>query len=260
MVEVLITDKVTIIAFWLAFVRWVTTLYQLPIFDSSGIPEILKILFSLIMTYAFFPYVSDTIKRDMLFVGIDNFWLLTAGYTIIGLMIGYLIQLVMNVYIMAGALITQNIGISASRYFDPTFQSIGPFEKFIQETMIVLIISSGALVPMLKGVFLSFHKISFYNFVHIISDFQLQWFLDLISSLFVTGLVLASPIIIIQFLITVVMGIVSRLIPQMNILMISFILNICFGFIIFTVISNDFFQESFEIYMDYFEKWFLIIS
>jgi flagellar biosynthetic protein FliR len=83
MVEVKITDQITIIAFWLGFIRWSATLFQLPLFDSIGVPEILKVIFSLVMAYAFFPYTEKYILQDMIYIGIDHFWVLTILYTLI---------------------------------------------------------------------------------------------------------------------------------------------------------------------------------
>lgn len=260
MISVNIVDKYSLIAFWLSFIRWITTLYQLPLFDNTGIPEVLKVLFSLVICYAFFPYVKPYVIQDMSYWGENNFWVLTFAYTIIGISLGFLIKLFMSAFIIAGSLITQNIGLSAARYFDPNYQSVGPFEKFIQETMIILIVSSGALIPMFKGVFLSFQKINLHTIFATGMAFEMQWFMELLKSIFMTGLVLASPIVIMQILLSLVMGIVARTIPQMNILMISFIINICFGFILFMIISDEFFHVSFGIYMDFLGKWFQLFT
>ncbi|MBF0314030.1 MAG: flagellar biosynthetic protein FliR [Oligoflexia bacterium] len=260
MINVEITDLTLLIAFWLSFTRWVTTLYQLPFFDNVIIPDIVKILFSVVITYAFFPFVKETIYRDMAFVGQEHFWVLTIAYTLMGLMIGFLIKSIMNAYIMAGTLITQNIGLSASRYFDPTFQAIGPFEKLIQETMIVLIVTSGAIAPMFKGTFLAFEKFNLVTMYAFIADFEMQWFLDFIKSLFLAGLVLAAPVMVMNLLLTVVMGVITKAIPQMNILVISFIINIGVGFLVFALISEDFFRVAFDLYQGYLIDWYNIIS
>ncbi|MBF0362555.1 MAG: flagellar biosynthetic protein FliR [Oligoflexia bacterium] len=259
MIEILITDQVRLIAFWLCFIRWSTAIIQLPLFDSTDVPEILKILSSFIITYAFFPNLESTIINDINYVGQDNFWCLSIIYAIFGLAVGYMLKLIMNTFLMAGSLISQNIGLSTARYFDPTtLSTIGPIEKLIQETMILLIILSGAIFPMFKGIFLSIININVVSFANMSLDPNV--ILEFFKSLFFSGLMLSSPLVVIQVLINIIMGITSRAIPQMNILLVSFIVNIGLGFVIFALISDEFFTISLDVYKDMLGIWFKVVS
>ncbi len=54
---------------------------------------------------------------------------------------------------------TQQIGFASVSYFDPTAdQKTGPFEKMIQWTVLIMILTTGALIPMFKGVLNSFFQ------------------------------------------------------------------------------------------------------
>ena len=53
-------------------------------------------------------------------------------------------------------------------------------------------------------------------------------------------------------ILNMVMGIVARTIPQMNILMVSFVVNIGIGLLVFFAISGEFFTVAYKMYVDFF--------
>lgn len=255
MINLTIENYNEIVIFWLVYIRWVTILFQLPIFDNMTVPMILKALFPLILSFAFYPTLSLEVAKDLAYVGIENFWILTIFYTLVGLTIGYLAKAIMSLFVSAGSIITQQVGFAAVRYFDPsTSTQIGPFEKIIQWTMIVIIISSGALLPMFKGIYQSFSTIHIYN-IHNLGASP-AFFLEMFKGIFVSSILLASPIIFTNLLITATLGIISRSVPQMNIIMVSFVVNIGLGLLVFAASSEEFFQVAFKLYTDKLGQWF----
>ena len=136
MINVTVVDYTVLIAFWLTFVRWSTILVQLPLFDNTSVPNVVKVLMSVVVSYAFFPVVKSTMVQEVLAVGLDNFWFLTIFHTITGLLIGFLVKSIMNLFVASGSIMTQQIGFASISYFDPTQkQQVGPFEKIIQWTI-----------------------------------------------------------------------------------------------------------------------------
>ncbi len=259
MMNIQVFDQHAILLFWLCFTRWVTIIFQLPLFDQSAVPSSVKILASLVITYAFFPYNSISVMKDLTHFGADNFIWLTFGYVIIGLAIGYLIKSLMNMFIAGGTIITQQVGFGAMRYFDPTAgQRIGPFEKLIQLVILIMIISSGALMPMFKGVFLSFETIRMMDMGALANS--PVFFLKLFKSIFASAILLASPLLFTNFMLYAIMGIVARTVPQMNVLMVSFVVNIGVGLLVFLSISNEFFHVAYEMYVDKLGDWFQFVT
>lgn len=258
MISVGINDYPAFIAFWLVFTRWAAILFQLPIFDNTGVPFLVKSLTTMIISYAFFPMVEAAMVKQVLEVGVENFWYLTAFNTIVGLFIGYLVKTIMSLFVAAGTIMTQQIGFASVTYFDPTAQAqIGPFEKIIQWTILILILSTGALLPMFKGVLNSFFSISITslgNFANI-HVFYHSFFKGVFSAAFL----LATPILFTNLILNMVMGIVARTIPQMNILMVSFVVNIGIGLTVFYAISEEFFQVAYKMYVDRLGDWFQFV-
>jgi len=259
MMSVAITDHAAFVAFWLGFSRWVTILMQLPLLDNIAIPNIVKILSSFVIAWAFHPLVSPAIVAEVNAVGVQHLWLLTAVHVACGLMIGFFVKSFMALFASAGTILTQQIGFASVSYFDPTQQQqSGPFEKIIQWVMIVLILTSGALIPMFKGVTESFYTLNSLNLDRMGQSYA--FFGEVFKSIFSSAIMLAAPLLFANILMNLVFGIVSRAIPQMNVLMVSFVVNIGIGLLLFIAISDEFFQVSFNIYVERLGQWFQFLS
>ncbi|NOT80239.1 MAG: flagellar biosynthetic protein FliR [Bacteriovoracaceae bacterium] len=259
MLSIQITDMTMITAFWLAFTRWTAIIFQLPLFESVAIPVVVKVLTTLMITFAFFPMIQDQIILDINYVGAESFWYLTIFNTLVGLVIGFLVKSIMSVFISTGAIITQQIGLNALSFFDPQAGSpVGPFEKLIEWTVLMMIVTSGALLPMFKGVISSFSTIHVYNLGKLAHS--IDFFMIMFKSLFISAIMLATPMIFINLIINAVMGIISRAVPQMNIIAVSFAVNIGLGLLVFVVGSDEFFATCFRIYTDRLGDWFQLVS
>lgn len=250
-----IADQVAFLAFWLSFARWSAVLIQLPLFDNVAVPNLIKVLTSFVVSFAFFPQLRGTLVAEINMVGVDNIWLLVTFHTTTGLIIGFLVKSIMGLFVASGSILTQQIGFASVSYFDPTQgQQIGPFERMIEWTLLILILTSGALVPMFKGVFQSFYSVNFLN-----ADKMLktpEYFVLFFKSAFSASILLSGPLIFANLLMNLVMGIVARTVPQMNVLMVSFVVNIGLGLLLFLGIAEEFFQVSFDLYVEKLGNWY----
>jgi flagellar biosynthetic protein FliR len=257
--NVTISDQTVFLAFWLCFSRWSAVLIQLPLFDNVVVPNIIKVLASFLLTYAFFPNLSATLVSEINLVGVENIWILTMFHVSTGLIIGFLVKSIMSLFVASGSILTQQVGFNSVSYFDPTQgQQVGPFERLIEWTLLILVITSGALVPMFKGVFQSFFSVNFLN-----ADKMLrspEYFVLFFKSAFSASILLAGPLIFANLLMNLVMGIISRTIPQMNVLMVSFVVNIGLGLLLFLGIADEFFQVSFDLYLEKLGDWYQFLS
>lgn len=259
MLNIQITDMTTIVAFWLAFSRWLAVMFQLPLFDNVAIPVMVKVLATLMITFAFFPMIESQIMMDIKYVGVDSFWYLTIFNTLIGLAIGFFVKSIMSIFVSAGAIITQQVGFNALSYFDPSHGSqVGPFEKLIEWTVLMMVLTSGALIPMFKGVVASFSSIHIYNLGNMAHS--PEFFITMFKAFFISALMLSTPMIFINMVINAVMGIVSRAVPQMNVIAVSFAVNIGLGLLVFLAGSDEFFQTCFRIYTEKLGMWFQFMS
>lgn len=257
--NVTIFDQQVFLAFWLGFSRWIAVLFQLPLFDNVSVPMLVKILTSFLIAWAFFPGTEGMLLAEIKLVGVDNIWLLMMFHTTVGLIIGFLVKCIMSLFIATGSILTQQIGYSSVNYFDPTQgQQVGPFERLVEWVLIILILSSGALTPMFQGVYNSFFTVNFLN-----ADKMLktpEYFVLFFKSAFSSSILLAGPLIFANLLMNLVFGIVARTVPQLNVLMVTFVVNIGLGLLLFLGIAEEFFQVSFDLYVEKLGDWFQFLS
>lgn len=257
--NVTLADQIGFMAFWLSFSRWFGVLFQLPLFDNVSVPGIVKILSTFLISFAFFPSVEATLVAEIKLVGLEHVWILVAFHTTTGLIIGFLVKSLMTLYVGAGSILTQQIGFASISYFDPSQgQTVGPFERMIEWAMIIIVLTSGALVPMVQGVFNSFFSINFLNAEKLLKT--PEYFVLFFKGAFSAAVLLAGPLIFANLLMNLVFGIVARTIPQMNVLMVSFVVNIGMGLILFLGITEEFFHVSFDFYVKSLGEWFQFIS
>jgi len=257
--NIAITDLNALTAFWLIFSRWLAVFIQLPIVEGRNAPQLVVILTSVIISYALYPFLSAHMIQEIIYIGPNHFWLLTIFHVIVGLLIGLTVKSIMDIFVSSGLIISQQVGFGAMRYFDPTIaQTIGPFERLLIQTILLMVVFSGALLPMFRGIFLSFTSISLLNISQITNVHM--FFFSFFKGIFTTAIMLASPLLLTNLVISFIMGIMSRTVPQMNVLMVSFIINIVIGILVFILTSNEFFQVSFKIYTDFLGKWFQFIK
>ena len=259
MINLQVTDLNFFYAFWLVFCRWGAMMLQFPLFDQNTIPLMIKVLLVVGFSFAIFPMLQGVVVRDVVLVGTENIWFLTIFYTLMGLLVGFLAKSILFLFNSVGAIITQQIGFTSVRYFDPNSgDQVGPFERIIFLTMTLILISSGGLLPLLKGGMASFQTMSFLTISSKVGIVQL--FTHLFKSVFLSAILLSMPFIFSNILVMSILGIISRAVPQMNILMVSFVLNIGVGLLIFLFSSEEFFILIFEKYSSILGDWFRYIK
>ncbi len=259
MIGIQVVDHNMLVAFWLCFTRILAIFLQLPLFDQKNIPGIIKVLLTLMVSYTFFPLISQSIYQDMAYFGENSFWVLTMFNTAVGLGLGFLVKAIMQIFLGTGALISQEVGFGMVKYFDPTAsQQVGPFENLIQWTILIMVISTGALQPMFKGVISSFEYFSVTNWSA--GNNLPIFYLDFFKKAFTSSLMLASPLIFTNVIIMVVLGIITRIVPQMNVLMVSFVVNIGLGLIVFLTCSEELFHVGYKLYAQNLGNWFQFLK
>ncbi len=256
--DINIINSISLLSFWLAFSKWIGIILLFPLFDHISVPSNIKILLSLLLTYVFYNSYGESIVKDLNYVGKDNFWFVTVFYTFSGLLLGFVNKVMFSFINSAGSIIGQNIGFGAIKYFDPSRgQSEGTMEKILFLSILILLLNMGVLNPFLKISLEYFNNFTLVNLN--LSENLFNEVLTLITELFLSCLILSVPILITNFSINLIMGITARMVPQMNILMISFIVNISVGLFIMSNIIIDVLKVGTERYIKLLEYLYSMV-
>ena len=254
------TYSIQFVQLLLVFARVTGTFFSAPIFGSRVIPINARIGLSVLMTMFVFPMTTllpDHRPTSLLILG---WWVLIE--LVYGLTAGYAASLFFNSVQMAGQLIDMQIGFGIVNVFDPQFGQqvplIGNFKYLIAISVFLALqghhILIGAMVDNFRTVPLG---------VQINLGNAASFMTDAVANLFVMALRIALPVIGTVLMTDVALGILARIMPQMNVFVIGITGKLLVGvFMLFLILPFyvSFLEVGFEgIYRD-FSRILLIVG
>lgn len=242
--------------FLLVVFRCFTTMMSLPLLSSRTVPRMAKIALALYMAYFIFPMVahntgiygsySSYVAQDGSF-NLEYIFILI-GEGMIGIILGFYIQIIFAAFSTAGQFFAFQMGLSASEVYDSLSQVenplMGQFLNFM--AMIVFLQYHWFQTFFCEGLASSFKTLNAFSIVGN-TDFIARFMMSSLSLLFKDALIIALPIMGSLFLINVTMGIFTKAAPQMNLMSEGFPILMLVSFFLITVLVPhfaQFFQES----------------
>jgi flagellar biosynthetic protein FliR len=217
--------------FLLILFRCVALFETAPLFSTSAIPQTAKIGFAFFTAGAVFPWVLAA--GYPIPSGPVEYFLLVLGEALIGLVIGFMLQMVFSAFQTAGHFFSLQMGFGASEVFDPLAQIEIPLmgELLNLVAMLVFVVVSGAGKFLLLGVARSFQSLRAVDLVVNVSGLT-QTLIQGLSGMFLTALTISFPILGTLILVSITMGLLAKAAPQMDVLTMGFPLSIGVAFIL----------------------------
>lgn len=252
--------------FLLIAARCFATLMTLPLLSAKTVPRMAKVALAGYMAFFIFgqvslnsgvysayrSYISPTGNFNLDFV------FLVAGEVLIGLIIGFFVQIIFSAVSTAGQFFSFQMGFSASEVYDSLSQVenplMGQFFNFI--AMLVFLQNNWLQRLFIEGLQQSFYSLNTFSILNH-TDYMGRFMLKSLTILFRDALMIALPIMGSLFLINVTVGILSKAAPQMNLLSEGFpILMLTSFFLIFILIPSfmEFFTSTFTAGFEYIGK------
>lgn len=219
--------------FVLILIRLASFVFAAPFFNMANVPQRVKIGFSFclaILVYSLFPDMS------VQYNGMIEYAIIVVQEVIVGIMLGLISSLCVQIIMFAGKIIDMDIGISMAQLYDPTTRmQVGIMGNFYYYMMMLLLIISGmhqylvaAIVETYKVIPIGGVKFSASIYTTIIG---------FMSDYFVIGFRIALPIFASILMLNCVLAILARIAPQMNMFVVGMQLKIFTGIfvILFTI-------------------------
>lgn len=234
--------------FLLVFARVFALVSITPLLSSSNVPSIARVTLALFTSFAIAPGLEQAYV-------IPEYGLayaaLLLGEVLIGLIIGFFLQLIYAAFTVAGQFFSLHMGFGASEVFDPLAQieipALGQFLNSI--AMFVFVFVSGFYRTFYVGVSGSFRSVTAYALLTRREDI-VRLFISGFADMFEQALIISFPILGLLFIISVSMGLLAKAAPQMNLLMMGFPVAIIAGFIMFFM-AVPFLMQAFGKIIDY---------
>ena len=225
-------DPTYVLAFIFIMFRLSAFFMMVPVFFPSGTPNIVKISFTAIIAFLLLPVVDNSIVHS-----INNsfgIFVFTANEVITGIILGYLTKLCFEFIRMAGQLMDFHIGFSMSNFFDPSIGEnvtlIGRITYLFGVLIFLLIDGHHMLIRALAH---SFDVIQLGKFM--LSNKSIMLVLEAFISFFKIGVMISIPITIIILMTNLILGLVSRSVPQINVMILGLPIKILVGLLSFSI-------------------------
>ena len=209
-----------------------------PILGSGQVPNRLKIGLILFLSIAVFPMVRATPMAEL--KGLFELVIYLFSEITIGLAVAYSARLLFTAVQIAGTVVDFQMGFGVVNVIDPqTETQVSITAQFQNILAILFFLSLNAHHIIIGAIVESFFLInpSQINF----STFTPEVMLLLFKATFVTAVKIAAPIMAILFFISVGLGLVARTVPQMNVFIVGFPLQIGVG-LLMVGLSMSFFS------------------
>ncbi len=212
--------------FLLIFLRIGSAIMLMPGFNAGYVNAQLRLSIALAITVILIPFLSDKLPPiPQNFADILQMLLFEITY---GIFIGIFMQILMAAINLAGNLIGQAIGFSNAQMFDPAFQQQSIIiDSFLTIVALTLIFITNLHHLMLSAVIESYNLLPAGSALP--TDDMAQTISKTLTQSFLIGFKLGSPFIAFTIVFYVGMGLLSRLMPQLNIFFLSMPLQIYLG-------------------------------
>ena len=212
----------------LIMVRVSVFVMLMPILGQKIIPTSVKVGLTIMLTAILFPIVKNDI--DVIPLEPLSIALMGAKEIFLGATLALSAQLVFGAVQFAGQLISYQMGLSAANIFDPSSsEQVSVVGQVINTLAILVWFAVGAHHLFIQALMESF------TVSPIGGDWAIggiEGIIHLGSSLFLIGMQLAAPVMILVFLINAGLGLVSKAVPQIQVFFVSFPLTIGFGLMV----------------------------
>ncbi len=208
-----------VIVFTLVIARVGGIVVTAPIFGGNEIPAQVRVL----LTFALSVLVAPVqLSRHATLPTTPVDWLLAIiSETLVGLILGLGLLVIFSGMQIAGQLISQLGGMSIGEVFNPQFDTNMPlFSQLLHMFALALFAISGGHRQAMQALLDTFAALPCGQLL--VSDSLVDTCTTLITQSFHMGIRVAAPAVLALLLATLVLGIISRTLPQLNVLSFGF--------------------------------------
>lgn len=215
-------------AFLVCAARVASVIGSMPIFSGSQTPMKLRIGLALTFALVVFPIVAPLLPDpDVTLLGLGT---TVVQEVVLGLMVGLVAQLIFTAVEFGGTVVGYQMGFAAANVFDPQNQrQVSVMSQFQNVLAILIFLSLDIHHIFLQALVYSYEVLPPGQLD--LSGKAIPYLMMLAGNMFVLGVKFSAPILAVLLLSGLVLGILSRVFPQLNVFMLSFPLNIGLAFL-----------------------------
>jgi len=201
----------------------------IPIFSGGQVPARIRVAVAFLFSLASFPVVRPYLPTEEL--APLSLMILILGEAGLGLMVGFLGQLIFMAAEFGGSIIGYQMGFAAANVFDPTNQrQVALVSQFQSVFAILLFLVFNVHHLFLRAIVSSFEMLQ-PGALNLTGD-AVPFLMQVADHSFVLAIKLGAPVLALLILSNLTLGILARVFPQMNAFLLSYPINIGVSFIV----------------------------
>lgn len=213
--------------------------FTAPVLGSRNFPTQAKIGLAFFLSLILFPIVGKDLIIDI--SSNYQFLFLLINEILIGVFMGLVITVYFGFIYFAGDLIDRDLGFAMVNVVNPLDESqiaITSNLFYIFATMIFLQLNLHH--ELIMALVTSFQKIKLGTLIFTVPSYSIL--LDIVAESFVLGFQIAAPFVITVLIANIILGLLSKAMPGMNIFILGMPFKIFFGFLLFIVLMPYLYQ------------------
>jgi len=210
----------------IVFARMLGFILLAPVFSRKEIPVMVKVGFAFLLTITL-----TTVLRPAAPPAGNSMILSIVLNIATGAMIGYMARLILTAVEAGADMINMQMGLSSAMVLDPTTQSqISILEKLFGVFAIILFIQLGGIYWLFQAFMRSFEIFPIYaTSIPLAKLVNIDYLIEMTSNVLYMGLQIASPVLLATLGQDIILGIISKTAPQVNVFQLSFLFKPVLG-------------------------------
>ena len=239
MTNLISLDTASLLGFVVVFSRISGLIFSAPLLSERTIPRRLKVLLAFIFALVLYPVVGDpSIPNNPETAAI---FFLIFQEVVIGLFMGFTAQVLFMAVMLAGEIISFQMGLSAANVLNPSLEAQLPLLSQLLSVLTLLVFTTlDGHHLLIRSVVESYNTLAVGGFDLAASELSLA---GLVGQIFWLGIQFGAPLITALLAANIAIGLLARAVPQINIFIVGFPFTIGLG-ILFLAIGMPFLQRA----------------
>ena len=215
------------------FARIAGLMRTAPFLQRTEIPMIAKVGFTLIFTVI----LSMVLKPESPAVGVSIVYSIGINF-LCGALIGFIVNCILRAVESGGDMINMQQGVSSATIMDPTTSSqISIMGRLFSMLGLIIFLKIGGAYWTFNALIRSFEVFPVYaTFVPLDEIVNMPYLVKITSNVLYIGLQIAGPVLLATLGQDIILGIISKTAPQVNVFSLSFLFKPVMGAFILIVI------------------------
>ena len=230
------------------FARVIGLVRTTPFLQRNEIPMIGKVGFAFLFTIMLSSFIRPEIPPQ----GFSIIYSIVINF-LCGALIGFIVNCIIQVVESGGDMINMQQGVSSATIMDPTTSTqVSIMGRIFSMLGIIIFLEIGGAYWAFNAFIRSFEIFPVYSsFIPLDQIVDMSYLIKITSNVLYIGLQIASPVLIATLGQDIILGIISKTAPQVNVFQMSFLFKPCLGAAILLIVLPSVFNVICDFFLSF---------